>query len=213
MKADEFMDSQPGRALISTEGKKNGQEAIPVPKLLCLAKDCVEMVQAYLPLCKLCYLQSMAGKIATLALRDGLGNAVFNTTTKRLDFPAGVPQSGFPKKGLKKGRKVLMAGPMCVEPASEVADSLSNDVRNILTNQNLGGVVSSVLDEVSDPDIGMVLGHPDGVNGLSILGDPAKDATLTIASSEVASAALTGFRSSMKCLISRERALCCHFVC
>ncbi len=34
----------------------------------------------------------------------------FSTTTKKVDFPAGVPKSRFPQKGLKKGRKVLMAG-------------------------------------------------------------------------------------------------------
>ncbi len=34
---------------------------------------------------------------------------MFNTTTKKLDFPAGVPKSRFPQKGLK-GRKVLMVG-------------------------------------------------------------------------------------------------------
>jgi hypothetical protein len=52
----------------------------------------------------------MAGKISVLTLRDGLGNAICNVTTKKLDFPAGVPKSRFSLKGLKKGRKVLMAG-------------------------------------------------------------------------------------------------------
>jgi hypothetical protein len=27
-----------------------------------------------------------------------------------LDFPSGVPPARFPKKGMKKGKKVLMAG-------------------------------------------------------------------------------------------------------
>ena len=107
MKADEFMDGKSGRALVSTEVKKNGQGAAPVAKVLCLAKDCVEMIQPYLPLCKLCYLQSMAGKVSVLALRDGLGDAVFNNTTKKLDFPAGVPKSRFPQKGLKKGKRII----------------------------------------------------------------------------------------------------------
>ena len=109
MRADEFLDSRPGRALISTEGKRNGQQGLQVPKVACLAKDCKELVQPYLPLCKLCYLQCMAGKTPTLALRDNLGNAVFNSQTKKLDFPAAVPQSRFPKKGMKIGKKVLMA--------------------------------------------------------------------------------------------------------
>jgi hypothetical protein len=103
MKADDLMDGRTGRALISTEGKKHGQAAVLVEKVLCLAKDCAEMIQPYLPLCKLCYLQSMAGKVSVLALRDGLGNAVFNPTTKRLDFPPAVPKSRFTQRGMKKG--------------------------------------------------------------------------------------------------------------
>ncbi len=99
MRADEFLDSRQGKALISTEGKRNGQQAVPVPKVACLAKDCVELIQPYLPLCKLCYLQCMAGKTPTLALRDNLGNAIFNAQTKKLEFPAAVPKSRFPKKG------------------------------------------------------------------------------------------------------------------
>jgi hypothetical protein len=134
MKADEFLDGRTGRALVSTEGKKNGQQAIAVAKLLCLAKDCTEMIQAYLPLCKLCYLQSMAGKISVLALRGGLGNAVFNTTTKKLDFPAGVPQSRFPQKGLKKGRKVLMSGPTTLALESEVVASLYSNEGHALAS-------------------------------------------------------------------------------
>jgi hypothetical protein len=51
----------------------------------------------------------MAGKIPVLTLRDNLGKAVFNASTKMLDFPAAVPKSRFPKKGLRKGKKVLVA--------------------------------------------------------------------------------------------------------
>jgi hypothetical protein len=108
MRADDFLDSRPGRALISTEGKKNGRGGVELVKVPCLAKDCAELVQPYLPLCKLCYLQCMTGKIASLPLRDNLGNAVFNSRSKMLDFPPAVPQSRFPKKGMKKGKKVLM---------------------------------------------------------------------------------------------------------
>jgi hypothetical protein len=50
MKADDYMDSRPGKALISTEHKKHGQAAVPVEKVPCLAKDCLEMIQPYLPL-------------------------------------------------------------------------------------------------------------------------------------------------------------------
>jgi hypothetical protein len=109
MRADDFLDSRPGRALISTEGKKLGQLDTQIVKVSCLAKDCVEMVQPYLALCKLCYLQCVAGKTPNLTLRDNLGTAVFNSTTRMLDFPSAVPKSRFPKKGMKKGKKILMA--------------------------------------------------------------------------------------------------------
>jgi hypothetical protein len=110
IKADEYLDNRPGRALLSTQDKKNGQNGVPVVKLPCLAKDCAELIQPYLPLCKLCYLQCMAGKIPSLTLRDNLGNATFNSRTKMLDFPPAVPQTRFPKKGMKKGKKILMGG-------------------------------------------------------------------------------------------------------
>jgi hypothetical protein len=70
-------------------------------------------------------IQCMAGKIPTLALRDNLGNAIFNSSTKKLDFPAAVPQSRFPKKGLKNGKKVLMAG-----VSKSTSDSASTDTQN-----------------------------------------------------------------------------------
>ena len=110
MRADDFLDSRPGRALVSTTGKKLGQQDVNLVKVPCLAKDCAELVQPYLPLCKLCYLQCMAGKIPSLVLRDNLGTALFNSKTQVLDFPPSVPPSRFPKKGLKKGKKILVAG-------------------------------------------------------------------------------------------------------
>ena len=118
IRADEFLDSRPGKALVSTEQKKKGALGVPVEKLPCLTKDCPEMIQNYLPLCKLCYLQCMAGKTPSLILRDNLGIAVYNATKKKLDFPTTVPTSRFPKKGLKKGRKVLMAGVSLSDDAS-----------------------------------------------------------------------------------------------
>ncbi len=110
MGADDYLDSRPGQALVSTEGKKNGQNSTSLAKVSCIARNCQEHVQPYLSLCKLFYLQCMAGKVPTLVLRDNLGNAVFNAQTKKLDFPPAVPQSRFPKAGLKKGEKLLVAG-------------------------------------------------------------------------------------------------------
>jgi hypothetical protein len=39
MKADDFIDSRPGRALVSTDHKKLGALGVPVEKLPCLTKD------------------------------------------------------------------------------------------------------------------------------------------------------------------------------
>ncbi len=210
------MNGHAGRALISTDGKKNGQAGIPVAKLLCLAKDCLEMIQAYLPLCKLCYLQSMAGKISILELRDGLGNAVFNTTTKKLDFPASVPRSRFPQKGLKKGRKVLMAGPMTLAPASEVVSPLSssegnadasfpasNSEHNFLTNHNSEVVGFSVSGAVPDPDDDVVSGRSDWVGDFSILGGTVMDEKIILSNSEIVGTGFEGSRSNLRCLLSR----------
>jgi hypothetical protein len=168
-RADDFLDGRSGKALVSTELKKNGQGAVPVAKVLCLAKDCSELIQSYLPLCKLCYLQSMAGKVSVLALRDGLGNAVFNTTTKKLDFPAGVPKSRFPQKGLKKGRKVLMAGltsvPVWESPSLEKAstESFNHDLSQSgeLTNQDLE------IFDLSDSNVGVGSFLQDNQNPLT----------------------------------------------
>jgi hypothetical protein len=123
MRADDYLDGHSGRALISTEGKKKGQGRVELAKLSCLAKDCAELVQPYLPLCKLCYLQCMAGKISSLPLRDNLGNAVFNPRTKVLDFPPAVPPSRFPKKGMKKGKKVML---LCKEDITTSSSSSVN---------------------------------------------------------------------------------------
>jgi hypothetical protein len=112
IRADEFLDSRAsseGKGLTSVEGKQKGQQGQTGAKLPCLNKDCLTMIQECLPLCKVCYLQCMAGKTTTLVLRDNLGTAKFNSEKKKIDFPVGVPISRFPKKGFKK--KVFLAVP------------------------------------------------------------------------------------------------------
>ncbi len=120
IRADEFLDSRPGKALIatggktsdvlcliSTERKKKGQEGQPQEKLECLKQGCSTMIPSYLPLCKVCYLECMAGKTVSVVLRDHLGTATYNSGTKKIDFPTSVPSSRFPKQGIKK--KALLA--------------------------------------------------------------------------------------------------------
>jgi hypothetical protein len=99
MRADDYLDGPSGRALISMEGKKKGQGSVELMKLSCLAKDCAELVQPYLPLCKLCYLQCIAGKISSLPLRDNLGNAVFNPAPKCWIFLQRFHHLAFLRKG------------------------------------------------------------------------------------------------------------------
>ena len=111
MRADDLMDSRVGKALISTHIKKNGQGSVRADVVMspCLSKLCNELVASYMPLCKICYLQCMAGKLPSIELRDNLGKASYNPTSKRIDYPASVPASRLPKAGMKKkGRKVLV---------------------------------------------------------------------------------------------------------
>jgi hypothetical protein len=107
IRADEYLDSRPGKALISTERKKKGQDGQPPEKLQCLKQGCPTMIPSYLPLCKVCYLECMAGKAVSVSLRDNLGTAHYNATAKKIDFPSSIPALRFPKQGIKK--KALLA--------------------------------------------------------------------------------------------------------
>jgi hypothetical protein len=100
MRADDLMDSRVGKALISTHIKKNGQGSVRADVVMspCLSKLYNELVASYMPLCKICYLQCMAGKLPSIELRDNLGKASYNPTSKRIDYPASVPASGFQKQ-------------------------------------------------------------------------------------------------------------------
>jgi hypothetical protein len=126
IRADDYLDSRPGKALISTELKKNGQQGKATAKLACLKKGCPTMIPEYLPLCKACYLECMAGKTVTVVLRDNLGNATYNSVTQKIDFPSCIPTSRFPKQGIK--RKALLASwkglPSC-EDRSGSSDGVS----------------------------------------------------------------------------------------
>jgi len=120
IRADEFLDSRPGKALIatggktsdalcliSTERKKRGQDGQPQEKLECLKLGCSTLIPSYLPLCKVCYLECMAGKTVSVVLWDHLGTATYNSGTKRIVVLTSVPSSRFPKQGIKK--KALLA--------------------------------------------------------------------------------------------------------
>jgi hypothetical protein len=124
MRADDFMDSRSGKALISTT-QKNGKGAIRADAVMapCLSKICSELVVEYMPLCKGCYLQCMAGKLPSIELRDNLGKAFYNATTKRIDYPSSVPASRLPKSGMKKGKKALVGRVTDVPTIAESGES------------------------------------------------------------------------------------------
>jgi hypothetical protein len=125
MRADDFMDSRIGKALISTTQKKNGKGATRADAVMapCLSKICSELVIEYMPLCKGCYLQCIAGKLPSIELRDNLGRASYNATTRRIDYPSSVPASRLPKAGMKKGRKALVGRTTDVSPLAASRES------------------------------------------------------------------------------------------
>jgi hypothetical protein len=111
--------------------------------------------------------------VLVLALRDNLGNAIFNSATKRLDFPAGVPKSCFSQKGLKKGRKVLLAG------LSSPLVELSPVSPSFGSNHDHAIKDSSVLIEEIEQDGEVIFGastnHGFGIsNGLILIGGGRK---------------------------------------
>jgi hypothetical protein len=106
MLADDFIDSRSGKALISTTQKKNGKGAVRADAVMspCLSKICSELVVEYMPLCKGCYLQCMAGKLPSNELRDNLGKASYHATARWIDYPSSVPASRLQKSGGSKNR-------------------------------------------------------------------------------------------------------------
>ena len=74
---------------------------------LCLQKECTDLVKLYLPLCPLHYHQCVSGKTPEVVLKDGLGTARYNTTTKLIDYPAAVPKNRFPLPKSERPQKAL----------------------------------------------------------------------------------------------------------
>ena len=91
-------------ALVSAAAKRINQDpAQPKPlnenkgdrkKKQCLAKDC-KTLSPY-SLCGLHFHSMVSGKTATLELINGYGNASYNVTTKRIEYPATVPADRLP---------------------------------------------------------------------------------------------------------------------
>jgi hypothetical protein len=129
IRADEILDTtlrSPGKSLglLSTEKKRHNrkEDSALVP---CLSKECLGKIVSFLPFCKACYLQCMAGKTPVVELKDGPGNAKYNPKTMRIEFPASVPSSRLPQDKKEKSEKGLVAhlGVYLARPLSSIDSS------------------------------------------------------------------------------------------
>ncbi len=87
----------PGTDVTSSDGKKGKQKV----KQECLAADCCTEFTVY-SLCPLHYHSLVSAKIPSLKLRNGYGEATFNTTTSMITYPPKTPSSRLPFSGPKK---------------------------------------------------------------------------------------------------------------
>jgi viroplasmin and RNaseH domain-containing protein len=81
---------------VGKEQKRKGDKK----KFTCLAKGCTE--KSAFPLCGLHYHSVVSGKIAELELVNEYGNAVFNVTTKFIEYPPKVPKDRLPSSAPSK---------------------------------------------------------------------------------------------------------------
>ena len=142
------------------------------------------MIPAYLPLCKVCYLECMAGKTVSVVLKDNLGTATFNSGAQKIDFPTTVPVSRFPKKGIKK--KALLAnwkGLPCAEDRSGSVVAVSSSVKLLVcsiphtgevspTNRTLDSMEdfpSSNCEPFSFGEKRMLANENEAINGIPVL--------------------------------------------
>jgi hypothetical protein len=66
----------------------------------CLAADCDE--QSTFPLCGLHYHSLVSAKISSLKLRNGYGDAVYNSTTNLIEYPSRTPKDRLPTNTPRK---------------------------------------------------------------------------------------------------------------
>jgi hypothetical protein len=66
----------------------------------CLAADCDD--QSTFPLCSLHYHSLVSAKISALKLRNGYGDAVYNSTTNLIEYPSRTPKDRLPTNTPRK---------------------------------------------------------------------------------------------------------------
>ncbi len=110
IRTDELLDTPvrgQSKALITTQAKRQNKVTSETETGPCLQKTCSELVKIYLPLCPLHYHQCVSGKTPEVELRDGLGTAKYNVTTRVIDYPSAVPKNRFPLPKAERPRKAL----------------------------------------------------------------------------------------------------------
>jgi hypothetical protein len=92
-------------ALVSSVAKRLNKEGEKEDKrkFVCLAKDC--STKTAFPLCGLHYHSLVSGKTANLELGDNMGMAIYNVTTKLIEYPNAVPKERLPGDRSKVGSR------------------------------------------------------------------------------------------------------------
>ena len=72
-------------------------------KFVCLAKGCA--TKTAFPLCGLHYHSIVSGKSPNLELSDNMGMAIYNVTTKLIEYPTAVPKERMPGDRSKAGSR------------------------------------------------------------------------------------------------------------
>jgi hypothetical protein len=108
-KVEEAMDEDSvtkiTNALVSSVAKRLNKEGEKEDKrkFVCLAKDC--STKTAFPLCGLHYHSLVSGKTANLELGDNMGMAIYNVTTKLIEYPNAVPKERLPGDRSKVGSR------------------------------------------------------------------------------------------------------------
>ncbi len=103
-KGEEKSDEESGttNVLLSSAAKRlNKGLQDDKRKFKCLAKDC--STKTAFSLCGLHYHSIVSGKTSSLELENNIGMAIYNVTTKLIEYPATVPKERLPQDRSKAG--------------------------------------------------------------------------------------------------------------
>jgi hypothetical protein len=90
-------------ALVSSVAKRLNHDKDPIKedkrKFTCLEKDC--STKTAFPLCGLHYHSVVSGKTSSLELQGNMGAAIYNVTTKLIEYPSTIPKDRMPSDRTK----------------------------------------------------------------------------------------------------------------